>query len=574
MAARNDDITALFQEMADLLELEDANPYRVRAYRNAAITIEGLSRPVSDLIDEGADVTELRGIGEDLADALREIVSTGQFSDLEALRGTSTATLRELLQVPGLGPKRVQTLHDELGIATLEDLQAALESGEIEAVSGFGKKTVQNLRETVLTGRRKKARRLWADVEAEAAALEAFVQGLEGIEQSRVGGSFRRKRETVADLDAVASSSAPAKVIERFVSYDEIASVASKGTTRASVLLKSGLPVDLRVVEPESWGSALMYFTGSRDHQLRLRDMAIERGWKLNEYGLFDGDRSLAGETEEEVYQAFGLDYIEPELRESRGEIEAARSGQLPELITLDDIQGDTHVSPSSSDEPVDIRSLARAAIKRGYSYLVIADRVGPDNGGEALSASQMRVQVGEIALINEELQGLTLLAGAETEILEDGSFAVDVAELGELDLVVCTIEEGFGLSRAKQTTRLLRAIEESPCQVLARPTGRLINERDPLDFDAERVFSAAREAGCAVEIDGSPDRLDLPDRYCQIARDIGTKLVVTSRATSPATLDNTRYGINEARRGWLEASDVLNTLPLDKFRAALRGSG
>lgn len=571
MPITNSDIAALFREMADLLELEDANPFRVRAYRNAATTIGDLSQPVSELIDEGADLTELRGIGDDLALALQEIVETGRFSALDELRGESTVSLRELLQIPGLGPKRVQALHEALGITTVEDLRQALETGDVESVEGFGAKTVESLRQAVSAGRRKKERRLWSDVEPEALALEEFLQGIDGVEEGRVGGSFRRRRETVADLDAVASSRTASDVIERFVEYGEIERVVSQGSTRASVVLGSGLQVDLRVVEPASYGAALMYFTGSRDHQIRLRELAIERAWKLNEYGIFDGDERLAGATEDEVYHQLDLDYIEPELRESRGEIEAARDGSLPELITLDDIRGDTQVSASFGDQPADIRTLAQLAAERGYGYLVVADLVRPGDGGDALTASQMRVQLREIAQINEELNDIDLLAGVEVEIWEDGTIAVDVGESDEVGLVICTLKEGFDLSRAKQTDRLLRAIQNPNCQILAHMTGRRVNERDPLDFDVERVFSAARDAGCVVQIDGDPRRLDLPDRCCQIARDVGVKFVLASRARDRNGLANMRYAVGQARRGWLEAGDVLNTLSVDRFREALR---
>ncbi|CAN5796744.1 DNA polymerase/3'-5' exonuclease PolX [soil metagenome] len=570
-AMRNADIAELFREMAELLELEDANPFRVRAYRTAAATVEELSTPVSQLIEDGADLTELRGIGDDLAASLREIVATGSFEDLDTLRESSTATLRALLQIPGLGPKRVQALHAHLGIASIEDLERSLASGEIDDVPGFGRKTIQNLQETLLAGRRKKERRLWADVEGEALALEEFIQGIEGAEQGRVGGSFRRRRETVADLDVVVSSSSPDGVIGRFVEYGQIGRILSQGSTRASVLLESGLPVDLRVVEPESWGSALMYFTGSRDHQLRLRDMAIDNGWKLNEYGLFDGDERLAGSTEEEVYRQFGLEYIEPELRESRGEIDAARSGKLPELVALEDLRGDAHVYSSSGGGRQDIRSLAQAASERGYGYFVIADRVSEDQAKDALTLERLCDLCEEIARINDDLGSVTLLAGAEIDVLEDGSPAIDPADLGELDLIIWNIAGNRDLSREKQTTRLLRALDHPACQALAHLTGRIVNEREPADFDVERVLSAARDAACAIEIDGNPRRLDLPDRYCQIARDIGTKLIVTSRADRIEDLGHIRHAVDQARRGWLESRDVLNTRSVNDFLSGVR---
>lgn len=563
MALTNNQIAALLVEMADLLELEGANRFRVRAYRNAAVTIEELPRPLSELIAEGADLTVLPAIGEDLAETLLEINETGTFTALEELRGSSPATLRDLLQIPGLGPKRVQALYDELGIATLDDLEAALDSGAIETVSGFGAKTVQNLREAVLVGRRKKQRHLRADVEDEALALERFLQGLEGVAQGRVGGSFRRKRETVADFDCVATSDRPAEVIERFVEYDEIQSVVAQGETRATVLLKSGIPVDLRVVAPESWGAALMYFTGSRAHQLLLRDIALVRGWKLNEYGLFAGDERLASATEEEVYAAYGMAYVPPELRENRGEIEAARAGALPELIKPDDVRGDLHVTPGSADA---IEPLARAAAERGYDYLLIAGRLASKRDAGAL-----RKLAEECARLNEELDGLALFTGVEVEVLEDGAPAVDGDDLDGFDLVIMSLENDYGLSRDRQTSRMLRALEHPRCGLLARLTGRIINERDPRDADVARVLEAARDAGCAVELDGDPRRLDLPDRHCQLAREIGVPVALVSRASRPEELERMRYAVDHARRGWLEAGDTLNARPLAELRKALR---
>ena len=563
MPRSNAEIASLLVEMADLLELEGANRFRVRAYRNAAATLEELSRPVSELIAEGADLTELPAIGEDLAETLVEIDATGTFAALEELRGKSPATLRELLQIPGLGPKRVQALHDELGIATLDDLEAALESGAIESVSGFGAKTVQNLREAVLIGRRKKQRHLRADVEEEALALERFLQSLEGVEQGRVGGSFRRKRETVADFDCVATSHTPAAVIERFVEYEGIQSIVAQGETRATVLLKSGMPVDLRVVEPRSWGAALMYFTGSRAHQLLLRDIALVRGWKLNEYGLFAGDELLASATEEDVYAAYGMAYIPPELRENRGEIEAARAGTLPELIELDDVRGDLHIAPSDA---ADVEPLARAALERGYSYLLVARPLATKR-----DAAAARKLAEECARLSEKLDGMALLSGVEVGVLEDGALAMDGDDLAGFDAVICSFEEDFGLSREQQTSRMLRAIEHPRCAVLARLTGRIINERPPRDFDAARVLAAAREAGCAVELDGDPRRLDLTDRHCQLAREIGVPVALASRATQPDELERIRYAVDHARRGWIEAGDALNTRPLAELRRALR---
>lgn len=563
VAADNAEIAEMFREMADLLEIENANPFRIRAYRNAAFTVDELPRSLDEMVTEGEDLTELPGIGEDLANAIIDILASGTFPALEQLRNRSTPALLDLMQVPGLGPKRVQQLHAALGIETVEQLQAAAEAGEIRKLSGFGEKTEQSILDTLGAGRRKKTRRKRAEVQADAEALEAFVQGLDGVLQAQIGGSYRRRRETVADLDVVAASTSAADVIEQFVQYEEIADVQSKGTTRSSVLLRSGLPVDLRVVVPESYGSALHYFTGARDHQIALRDMALDRGMKLNEYGLFRGEEQVAGATEEELYAAFDLPFIEPELRENRGEIDAARRGELPTLITLDDIRGDLHVRSDWAGGESSIEELARAAIERGYEYLAITD-----NG---LDPDRLRQQAEEIRQLDSELDGITLLAGVEVDILEDGSLALPDDLIEDLDIVICSVHDALDLTRAKQTARVLRAIENPNCHILGHPTGRLVAEREPYPLDIERVISAAADTGCILELNGNPDRLDLPDRHCKQARERGASIAVTSAARSVAALDNMRCGIWEARRGWLEAGNVVNTLKLDELRGRLR---
>lgn len=573
MTTLNTDVAEMFREMADLLEIEGANPFRVRAYRNAAQTIDDLSRSLTDLVEDGEDLTKLRGIGKDLAAAIHEIIETAHYDDLDQLRERVSPSLRDLLTVPGLGPKRVKQLHKELGIRSLDDLEEELQAGTVSNLEGFGKKTVENIQEALSAGRRKKERRRRASTEEAAEALQEFICGLDGVEQGAIAGSYRRWRETVADLDAVAASDDPENVIDQFVEYDGIEEVVSHGDTRATVRLRSGLPVDLRVVEPASYGAALLYFTGSRDHQIQLRDMAQEKGWKLNEYGLFDGDERIAGATEEEIYAAFDLPYIPPELRENRGEIKAARDGELPDLIELDDIQGDLHSHSAWTDGRGTIEEMAKTALDLGRRYLAITDHSQRMRMVGGLDADDLRRQAEEIAKVQEQLDGITLLRGIEVDILEDGSLDLPDDILEELDIVVCSVHHKLGLPRKEQTKRVLTAIEHPRCMILGHPTGRLINRRDGMDLDMEAIIEAARDAGCALEINADPNRLDIDDRYAKLAMELGAKVAINTDAHSLNGLRNLRHGVGQARRGWVRASEVLNTLPLDKLRSALRGA-
>ncbi|MFW6074989.1 MAG: DNA polymerase/3'-5' exonuclease PolX [Chloroflexota bacterium] len=571
MAIHNADVAEMFREMADLLEIEGANPFRVRAYRNAAYTIDDLGQNVGDLVEEGADLTELRGVGKDLAAAIEEIVETGVYAELDEVRGRNDPTLRDLLRIPGLGPKRIQQLHRELGIRSVQDLEEALEAGRLESLEGFGKKTVENIQKALTAGRRKKERRRRSTVESIAESLGDFLRDIEGVERAEIAGSYRRWRDTVADLDSVASSTDPESVIDAFVEYGEITDVMSHGDTRASVFLRSGLSVDLRVVQPESYGAALLYFTGSRNHQLQLRDMAIDRGWKLNEYGIFDGDEMIAGETEADVYAKLDLPYIEPELREQRGEIEAAQKGELPDLIEVDDLKGDLHSHTNWTDGRGTIEEMARTALEHGHSYLAITDHSKRMRMVRGLDVDDLKRQSEEIDKVAESLDSITLLKGVEVDILDDGTLDLPDEALAELDIVICSVHNKLGMSYEKQTERILRAIENPYCMILGHPTGRLLGSRDPMDFDMEKVIRAAKDAGCALEINADPNRLDLNDRNVKLGRDIGAKFAINTDAHGQGGLANLRYGIAQARRGWLSAGDVLNTRSLTELRKLLR---
>ncbi len=575
MAVHNRDIVEMFEEMADLLELEGESVFRVQAYRQAATTIGELGRNVSKMLEDGEDLSELRGVGEDLAGKIQEIVETGNFDDLERLRERTVPSLRELLTIPQIGPKRAKVLHSELGIASLEDLENAVEDGRLREIKGFGKRTEQKISAAIETGRRKKQRRLLSEVEEAAQGLEDYLRSLRSVEDACVTGSYRRRAETVGDLDSVVSSHSPAKVVDQFVDYEAIDNVISKGKASSSVILRSGLQVDLRVVKPESWGSALIYFTGAKDHQIALRDMAIDKDQKLNEYGLFDkNDKQLAGKTEERIYNAFKLAYVEPEMRENRGEVElAAKKNGLPSLITIDDIRGDLHCHSTWSDGRGSIEEMANRAKELGYDYLAITDHSKRMRMVNGLSSDDLQKQAEEIRKLNDSINGLTLLAGCEVDILEDGTLDLSDDVLSDLDIVICSIHSKMDLSNKKQTNRLLKAIENPNCQVLGHLQGRKILEREAIDIDLERVLTEARDAGVIIEINADPVRRDLDENGVHLARELGVNFAVNTDAHSVAGLDQMKYGIWTARRGWLEKKSVVNTGTLNSVKKALRSA-
>lgn len=572
MRLSNAEFAAVFQEVADLLEIDGANSFRVRAYRNAAETIRDLGRSLADMVEAGEDPASLPGIGKDLAARIQQLAATGTYPDLERLRAEINPSLRDLLQIPGLGPKKVRKLRDELGIGSLDDLQAAVAAGKLAKLEGFGLKSQEKIAAELETGRTKKSRRLWADAEEIAISFENVVGAVEGVERVDVAGSFRRRRETIGDLDILASAEKSTAAIEAFIHHDRVAKVTNEGDTRAAVVLRDGMVVDLRVVPPESYGAALLYFTGSKEHNILLRQRAIERDWKLNEYGLFDRDDVVvAGREEVDIYEALDLPYIAPELRENRGEIAAADEGQLPDLITLADIRGDIHAHTTWSDGKASIEDMARAAIALGYDYLAVTDHSPRLAMTFGLDADKLRRQAAEIREVQERLPEITILHGNEVDILRDGSLDQPDDVLAELDVVIVSVHSFFDLPREVQTARVIAALENPYVQVLGHPQGRLLTHREPISLDLEAVFEAARDNNVALEINADPHRLDLDDRSVKFARDLGCSFVINTDAHRPAGFDLMRHGIAQARRGWLEAKDVLNTLSVEALRASLR---
>ena len=568
MPVHNADVAAIFEEIADLLDLEDANEFRVRAYRNAARTVGQLSQPVADLIDEGDDLSELPDIGDDLAGKIETIVETGTLPLLEDLEQRIDPALVELMDVPGLGPERVRTLHDALGITSPDELRAAAEAGRVREVEGFGEKTEQNILDG-LDQIGEETRWLLAKMEPIVASLVDYLDGPDAVEQVDVAGSYRRRKETVGDLDVLVLSADGPTVMDHFTDYEDVGEVRSQGETRSTVELTSGVQVDLRVVPPESYGAALMYFTGSKAHNVALRDRALEAGLTINEYGVFrddDDEERVAGETEAEIYDLFDLPFIVPELRENRGELTAAEEGDLPDLITPDDLRGTLHTHTTGSDGRSTLTEMAEAARERGLDYLAITDHSPNVAVVDGLDADGLRAQMDAIDDLNDDLDDLRLLKGIEVDVLEDGSLDLPDDVLRALDVCIAAVHTGLDLGREEQTERVLRAMDNPNVHILAHPTGRRLPERGPMALDLDRVLEAAAEKGCFVELNAQPERLDLNDVYCRRAKDLGVKVSIGADAHWHTDLDYLTHGVDQARRGWLEPDDVLNTRPWDEI--------
>ncbi len=571
MAVHNADIAAIFEEIANLLEIEGANPFRVRAYRNAGRTISELPGDVARMLERGADPKSLPGIGDDLATKIREIVDTGKCVALERLHREVPSTVAELLRLPGLGPKRVRALYRDLEVHTLPQLIRAAQDGRIRALPGFGPKT-ENAILQAAQAQSTHSRRLKLSVAAQyALPLAECLRAVTGVTRVEVAGSFRRMKDTVGDLDIVAAADPAQPVMNAFTEYEDVREVLSRGATRSSVLLNNGLQVDLRVVPIDSLGAALLYFTGSKAHNIATRKLAQSRGLKFNEYGAFKGRRRVAGETEESMYAVLGLPWIPPELREDRGELEAANDARLPRLVELKDLCGDLHAHSKASDGHNTIREMALAAKQLGLQYIAITEHSRRLTVAHGLDSVRLEKQGGEIDRLNKTLPGVTVLKGIEVDILEDGDLDLPGPVLSRLDVVVAAVHSKFDLSRARQTERIVRAIENRVVHILAHPTGRLIDQRAPYDVDMARIIRAAAKNGVALELNAHPERLDLLDTQCRMARDEGVPVAVNSDAHSTFELQQIYFGIGQARRGWLERKHVLNTRELATLRRWLR---
>ncbi|HKA57232.1 MAG TPA: DNA polymerase/3'-5' exonuclease PolX [Gemmatimonadales bacterium] len=569
---QNADIARLLGEVADLLEISEGNPFKVRAYRNAARTVADHPDPLAELV-KGAefDLTDLPGIGGGIAKEITALVETGELPQRQQLVATIPPGLLDLLRIPGLGPKRVKLFHDQLKVNSVADLKEALEQGKIAKLSGFGPKLLDKIREGVAGAAAGDGpKRIVLHVaEQYARAIVEYLKAGGGITDIDVAGSFRRRKETIGDLDIVVSCTDAAAVIERFGKFGDVTHVAAQGDTRSTVRLSGGLQVDLRVVEPGCFGAAMQYFTGSQAHNIELRKIAQSKNLKLNEYGVFKGAKCISGRTEKEVYETLGLDWIPPEMRENRGEIALAKAHQLPELVALDDIRGDLQMHTDASDGKATLGEMVEAARSLGLEFIAITDH-SPRTAMAGQSPAELRAQWKVIDRLNKGMRAFRVLKSVEMDILESGKLDLPDDVLAEADYVVATIHYGLKQSERQLTDRLLAAIENRWVDAIGHPTGRILPNRPSYALDFDVVAKAAANANCLLEINGS-ERLDLPDTLAAAAKSHGVRFVLSTDAHNTHELGFMRFAVGNARRAWLTAADILNTRPLPDFLKGLR---
>ncbi len=557
---KNKEIAAIFRSLADILEIKGEEPFRVSAYRRVARILDDLTSDVADLLESG-ELTRIPGVGKGTADRIAQYLETGKIADYERERKTIPKGLVELLAIPGLGPKTIGLVWKELNVKSLAGLKRALRGGKILDLPGMGAKKVEKIEAGIRAYESRSGRLTLGAILPTAEGIVGDLREATGIDRVSLAGSVRRYRETIGDIDVLVASSRARAVVDAFTALPCVEEVLAAGTTKASVRVSGALQVDLRVVKPESWGAALMYFTGSKAHNIRLRGIAQDVGLKLNEYGLFDGDRRIAGRTEEEVFKKLGLEFVVPELREDRGEVEAALEGRLPELVTRADIRGDLHVHTDWSDGHATIEEMARAAKRLGLKYISVNDHTHSLGVAHGLTVERLEAQIDEIAGVNARLKGFTVLTGTEVDILSDGSLDLPDDILERLDVVVASIHSGFGQSQDRITGRILSAIENPHVDIIGHPTGRLLGTREPYAVDLERVMRAAADTGTALEINAYHERLDLNDVNARRAAEMGVLLSIGTDAHHPDQLWMIELGLRTARRGWLGPRNLLNTL-------------
>ena len=573
----NPDIARAFERLAMLLELDGANPFRVRAYREAARVIGEAAEPLAAKVDAEDGLEELPGIGKDLAQKIRDLVRTGTTALYEDMKKKFPPGLLELTDVQGLGPKRVRALFDRLGIASRADLERAARAGALRDLPGFGEKLEQKILRSLERAPADIGRMLLAGAWPVAQGIAERLRKVAGVEELEIAGSFRRRRETVGDLDLLVCGKASEPAMKAFVSLSEVAEILGQGETKSSVKLTNGLQVDVRVVPRESFGAALLYFTGSKAHNIELRRIAIDKGLTLNEYGLFRGDTDgerVAGRTEEEVYRALDLAWIPPELREASGEIELARAGRLPVLLELEDLRADLHIHSDRSDGQNTLETMVRACRSRGYAYCAITEHSKSLAMTQGFDGTRVRKSVAEIAAVRRQVPGIEVLHGLEVDILAEGALDLDDEALELLDWVIVSLHSRLDQPREAITARVLKALDHPAVCAMGHPSARLIGTRPAAELDFERVFERAAALGVAMEINAQPDRMDLSDLNARLARDRGVRFVIDTDAHSVNQLDHLRYGVFVARRAGLTKHEVLNTLPFERFRKVIRKGG
>ncbi|MCE5326735.1 MAG: DNA polymerase/3'-5' exonuclease PolX [Planctomycetaceae bacterium] len=564
-------VADMFDEIADLLDLQEEDAFRIRSYRNAARTVRNLSQRLEDMAAEGKDFAELPNIGKSTAAKVSEMLATGTCKRLEELRAAVPADLPMLMRLPGIGPRKAMQLHKQLGISAAADLEAACREGRVRVLAGMGAKTEQKILEGLAMLDKTSGRILNHAAAGYAAAMQRHLERIKDIERWEIAGSFRRHCETVGDLDILVQARDRSKAAGAIIAFDEIERVLARGPERVSVVLQGGLQVDFRFFNAEAFGAALMYFTGSKAHNIALRRRAIEGGHKLNEYGLFKGRRAVAGRSEEEVYKRLGLAWVPPELREDRGEIDAAAAGTLPALIEPSQVRGDLQSHTTATDGMHTVEEMAQAAAEMGYQYLAITDHSKAIAMSRGLDEAALRRHADHIRSVDATFKNLWLLAGVEVDILKDGQLDLDEKVLAEMDWILAAVHSHFNLDEKAMTQRLLAAVNSGVVHGIAHPCGRIIGRREPIAFDADKLFEACSRRGVRLEINAQSDRLDLPDTYCRRAKDAGVKFTLGTDAHKTEDLSLMPQGVYVARRGWLERSDVLNTRTAGQLRKELK---
>ncbi|MBL7209766.1 MAG: DNA polymerase/3'-5' exonuclease PolX [Dehalococcoidia bacterium] len=570
---KNTAIAKVFQDIADLLELKGENPFKIRAYQRAARTINHLPKEIEIMLEEGEDLKNIPGVGEAIAKKTTELVTTGKLGYYEELKARFPEGITSLLEIPGIGPKIAKRLSSELGISSVDGLEQAIKDGQVAGMFRLGDKTADNMLHQIQALRRKDQR---IPIGEALPVVEEILDALRlvpGVRNLTAAGSLRRFRETLGDIDLMGTADSPEEVINTFVVLPQIREVLAQGSTKASVILPGGLQADLRMVEHDSFGSLLQYFTGSKQHNIGLRLRGQKQGLRLSEYGITDlaKDKLEKFAFEEDFYGRLGLQYIPPELREAQQEIEMAEQQAIPKLVELSDIEGDLHVHTDWSDGHESIQAMALVAKALGYKYIAITDHSGGRGIAHGLDAERLREQIEEIKQLNQQLSGIRILSGTEVDIRADGSLDLPQELLAELDIVVAAIHSGMNQSEEQITRRILGAIENPNVDIIAHPTCRLLGEREPVAVDLEAVFTAAARHNKALEINAMPSRLDLKDIHAYRARELGVQLTLGTDAHSSVHLDFMRFGVSVARRGWCQPQHILNTRPVEEVLSLLR---
>ncbi|MFH1753921.1 MAG: DNA polymerase/3'-5' exonuclease PolX [Candidatus Omnitrophota bacterium] len=569
---KNLEIAGIFNEIADMLEMAGENRFRIQAYSRAAQSLEALSEDLEEMARRD-QLREIPGIGQDLASKIKEFLATGRVEAYEKIKKETPQVLLDMIAIPGIGPKTAKRLFEELDIRDIEDLEKKARSHKISGLAGMKEKTEENILKGIDFLKKNKGKILLPVALSAAEAVIGRLEKLKEVERVSYAGSLRRMKETERDIDILVISASPSKVADAFTSLPEVKEVLAHGVTRSSIITKDDLQVDLRVMERGHFGAAMVYFTGSKAHNIRLRKLAIAKGLKVSEYGVFKnkGAKRIAGKTEEDVYKALGMAYVPPEMREDTGEVEAALRGSLPDLVKLKDIKGDFHVHSDWSDGVSTLGEMASAAKAKGYEYVVITDHSKSLKIANGLSVKRRWEQIEKIRKLNKTLKGIELLAGVEVDIADDGSLDYSDDILKELDLVIAAIHSGFTQSRDKLTRRTVAAMNNKYVNMIAHPTGRLLGTRQGYEIDIEEVLKAALDTNTAIEVNSNPERLDLADINCRRAKELGVRIALTTDAHITDSLDYMFYGVSVARRGWLEKKDVLNCLSWSKVKKSLK---